>query len=73
MLRSKRVAMDPIIQDIVGSERFRDGLSTLAAELGKPRDEVERGAIASFGEMIARHDPAAVAAYKRIGRLLSRR
>ena len=65
--------MNPIIQDIIGSERFRDGLSTLAGELGKSRDEVERDAIRSFGDMIARHDPAAVAAWKGIGALLSRR
>ena len=37
------------------------------------RDEVERSAVRSFGEMIARHDPAAVAAYKGIGTLFSRR
>lgn len=65
--------MDPIIEEIVATERFRDGLSALAAELGQPREGVERQAIRSFGEMIARHDAVAVAAYKGIGALLSRR
>lgn len=65
--------MDPIIKEIITTERFKDGLSGLAAELGKPREEVENQAISSFGEMIARHNAAAVAAYKGIGALLSRR
>jgi len=65
--------MNPIVQDILDGERFSDGLSALAADLGKPRDEVERLAVKSFDEMIARHDPAAVAAYKGIGALFSRR
>jgi glycerol-3-phosphate O-acyltransferase len=65
--------MDPIIGDILSTERFQHGLSALATELGKPREEVERLAVRSFGEMIARHDPAAVATYRGIGALLSRR
>lgn len=65
--------MDPIVRDILGTERFQEGLSTLAHQLGKPRDEVERLAVRSFGEMIARHDSTAVAAYRGIGALLSRR
>ena len=54
--------MDSVIRDIVGNERFQEGLGKLANELGKSRDEVERLAIRSFGEMVAKHDPAAVAA-----------
>lgn len=65
--------MNTIVQDILQTERFRDGVSDLATELGRPRDEVEREAVRAFGEMIARHDPTAVAAYKGIGALFSRR
>ncbi len=65
--------MKPVVADIVQSESFQDGLSTLATELGKPRTEVERLALSSFDEMIAQHDPVAVAAYKGIGALFSRR
>ena len=65
--------MNTIVQDIIQTERFRDGVSDLATELGRPRDEVEREAVRAFGEMIARHDPTAVAAYKGIGALFSRR
>ena len=65
--------MNTIVQDILRTERFRDGVSDLATELGRPRDEVEREAVRAFGEMIARHDPTAVAAYKGIGALFSRR
>jgi hypothetical protein len=54
--------MDPIIQDILRGERFQEGLASLASELGQPRDEVERLAVQSFGELIARHEPTAVAA-----------
>jgi glycerol-3-phosphate O-acyltransferase len=64
--------MDSVIRDVLGNERFQEGLGKLANELGKSRDEVERLAIRSFGEMVAKHDPAAVAAYKGIGTLLSR-
>ena len=65
--------MNTIVQDIIQTERFRDGVSDLATELGRPRDEVEREAVRAFDEMIARHDPTAVAAYKGIGALFSRR
>jgi glycerol-3-phosphate O-acyltransferase len=65
--------LNTIVQDILQTERFRDGVSDLAAELGRPRAEVEREAVRAFGEMIARHDPTAVAAYKGIGALFSRR
>mgnify|MGYP001812529677 FL=1 len=65
--------MNTIVQDILQTERFRDGVSDLATELGRPRDEVEREAVRAFDEMIARHDPTAVAAYKGIGALFSRR
>ena len=65
--------MDEVIQEILQERRFQEGLSSLASELGKPRDEVERLAVRSFNEMIARHDPVAVAAYKAIGALFSRR
>jgi glycerol-3-phosphate O-acyltransferase len=65
--------MDPIIRDIVNSERFQDGLSTMTAELGRSRSEIERRAVRAFGEMLTRHDPAADAVYKGIGALLSRR
>ena len=65
--------MNAIVQDIIQTERFRDGVSDLATELGRPRDEVEREAVRAFDEMIARHDPTAVAAYKGIGALFSRR
>jgi glycerol-3-phosphate O-acyltransferase len=65
--------MDAIVVDILKSERFQEGLSALASELGKPRGEVERATVKSFSEMIAKHDPAAVAAYKGIGALFSRR
>ena len=65
--------MDSIIADLLASERFQERLSSLATELGKSRAEVERLAVKSFGEMIARHDPAAVAAYKGIGAIFSRR
>jgi glycerol-3-phosphate O-acyltransferase len=65
--------MDSIIKAIVESERFQDGLSALVGELGRPREEIERHAVRSFQEMLTRHDPAADAAYKAIGALLSRR
>ncbi len=65
--------MNAIVQDILRTEQFLDGVSSLAAELGRPRDEVERDAVCAFEEMIARHDPTAVAAYKGIGALFSRR
>lgn len=65
--------MDAIIQDIVQSERFQEGLAKLSEELHKPPHRVERLAVRAFGEMIARHDPAAMAAYNGIGAVLSRR
>lgn len=65
--------MDSIIKAIVETERFQDGLSALVEELGRPREEIERHAVRSFQEMLTRHDPAADAAYKAIGALLSRR
>jgi len=65
--------MNRVIEEITQSERFQDGLSSLADELGKSRSEVEQLAVEAFEEMIARHDPVAVAAYKGIGALFSRR
>lgn len=65
--------MEAVIQDILQTERVQGGLARLAEELGKSPLEVERLAIRAFGEMIARHDAAATAAYRGIGALLSRR
>lgn len=65
--------MDANVRAIIKSARFTDGVSKLASELGKPREEIERLALQSFREMAARHAPVAVAAYKGIGRLMSRR
>ncbi len=65
--------MEPIISDILADERFREGLHKLAAELGKPPSEAEHLAVRAFGEMTARHDAAATAAYKALGALFSRR
>ncbi len=65
--------MEPIVHEILGSHRFQDGLARLSEELGKSPLELERLAIRAFGEMIARHDAAATAAYRGIGAVLSRR
>lgn len=65
--------MEAVIQDILQTERVQGGLARLAEELRKSPLEVERLAIRAFGEMIARHDAAATAAYRGIGALLSRR
>jgi glycerol-3-phosphate O-acyltransferase len=65
--------VDAIIQDIVQSERFQEGLGKLSEELRKPPHRVERLAVRAFNEMVARHDPVTMAAYKGIGAALSRR
>ena len=65
--------MDPVVRQILHSERFRKGLTSLSDELHRPPDRVERLAARAFGEMIARHDPAATSAYRGLGAVLSRR
>ncbi len=62
-----------VVSRIVGRDRFREGVAHLSEELRKPADHIERLAVDAFGEMIARHDAAATAAYKGIGALFSRR
>ena len=65
--------MEVIVQDIVQSVRFQEGLARLSEELHKSPLQLERLAVRAFGEMIARHDAAATAAYRGIGAVLSRR
>lgn len=65
--------MGHVVERMLSKERVREGLAKLSAELHKPVDHVERLTAKAFGEMIARHDAAATAAYKGIGALLSRR
>jgi glycerol-3-phosphate O-acyltransferase len=65
--------MDATIDQIMQTPRVRDGLAKLSETLQEPRSKVDLLAVRAFGEMIARHDPAATAAYRGIGALLSRR
>lgn len=65
--------MDSIVQEIFHTARFRDGLAKLSEKLQKSPEKVERLAERAFGEMIARHDAAATAAYRGLGAVLSRR
>jgi glycerol-3-phosphate O-acyltransferase len=65
--------MDAIVQEILRTERVHDGIGKLSDELHEPRSKVEQLATRAFGEMIARHDAAATAAYRGLGAVLSRR
>ena len=65
--------MAAIVQEILQSAHFQDGLARLSEELHEPPLKVERLAVRAFSEMIARHDAVATAAYRGIGAVLSRR
>jgi glycerol-3-phosphate O-acyltransferase len=65
--------MDATVQAILRTERVHDGIGKLSDELHEPRSKVEQLATRAFGEMIARHDAAATAAYRGLGAVLSRR
>lgn len=65
--------MEMIVQEIMRGDRFRGGLARLGEELHEPLFKLEQLAERAFGEMIARHDAAATAAYRGIGAVLSRR
>lgn len=65
--------MESTVQEILQSQRCREGLETLCAELGESPTRVEKLTARSLQEMTARHDRIATGAYRLIGRLLSRR
>lgn len=65
--------METTIATIMRGERFHSGLIKLSEELHEPLPKLERLALRAFGEMIARHDAAATAAYRGMGAILSRR
>jgi glycerol-3-phosphate O-acyltransferase len=65
--------VEAIVQEMLKSVRFQEGLARLSEELHKSPLKLEELAVRAFGEMIARHDAAATAAYRGIGAVLSRR
>ncbi len=65
--------MKHVVERIMSKHRFREGLAQLSAELGEPESRVQSLANEAFGEMIARHDAVAKAAYNTLGSIFSRR
>lgn len=65
--------MEPVVRDLVQTDRFRERLAAFSADLGQPSTEVEHHATRAFGEMLAHHDRLALAAWRRLGGAVSRR
>lgn len=71
--RTGRPKIPRLVQEEVrASARFRHGLATLAADLGRPRAEVEEEAAAQLAEMVAAQSPLAVEAFGRLGTFAAR-
>ena len=65
--------MRTVVEDLMQTERFRDRFEALCEELDAPRSAIEQGTVEALEHMIARHEPLAMAAWKRLGGLMSRR
>jgi len=64
--------MDDEIQEIMRADAFLEGIEELSREINTSRSRVEQMAERSFREMIACHEPIATAAWRTLGRALSR-